>query len=69
MPIGPGKYNTLCSYVRQEAEAEGVVLIVFGGKHGDGFAVQANAAITLTLPEILERAAADIRATFDRGEL
>lgn len=69
MPVGPGKYDTLCSYVRQEAEAEGAVVIVFGGKHGDGFSVQANAAITLSLPEILEQAAREIRAVFGRGDV
>lgn len=35
---GPGKYDELCTDARMESKAEGAVLIIFDGKHGDGFA-------------------------------
>jgi hypothetical protein len=61
MPIGPGKYDAWCTEVRQETNAGAVLLIVLDGVHGSGFSCQADLATTLTLPELLERVAADIR--------
>lgn len=40
MAIGPGKYNDICTRVREELKAEGVILIVFGGEKGEGFECQ-----------------------------
>ena len=59
--IGPGKYDALATYVREQAKADGVVVLVFGGMHGDGFSCQADAFVTLALPELLEYLAAAIR--------
>jgi hypothetical protein len=39
---GPGKYDDLATVAREAAEADAVILIVLGGKHGSGFAVQAH---------------------------
>lgn len=69
MPMGPGKYDTLCTLVREQLQAEGVIVMVFNGPHGDGFSVQASADITLRLPEILEDVARQIRASFERGQI
>lgn len=44
MAEGPGKYDYLATYVRMKAMAEGVVVIVGGGLHGDGFSVQVTGA-------------------------
>lgn len=40
MAIGPGKYDDLCTYVREQAKATGAIVIVFDGEHGQGFSVQ-----------------------------
>lgn len=63
MALGPGKYDDLCTYVREQAKAQGVLLIVLGGERGSGFSCQAGLADTLLLPEILEHIAAEIRAS------
>jgi hypothetical protein len=59
---GPGKYDRLCTLVRDAAEAEGAVVIIFNGFLGTGFSVQTRPEIINNLPAILEQAAADIRA-------
>jgi hypothetical protein len=69
MPIGPGKYDALCTHVRVESGATGVLLIVFGGKNGDGFSCQAPLDLTLRLPELLEDVAAGIRRDFTKGKV
>jgi hypothetical protein len=60
MALGPGKYDDLATCARERAEAEGVVLVILGGKAGAGFSVQANAIVTLALPGLLRRLADDI---------
>jgi len=69
MALGPGKYDDLCTYVREqvgipwasENGGGGVMLIVFGGNRGNSFACQADLETTLALPDILEAVAAQIR--------
>ncbi len=61
MPIGPGKYDDLCTLVREKAHAGGVLLIIFGGDKGDSFSVQADLITTLRVPDILEETARSIR--------
>lgn len=67
MPLGPGIYDDHYSGVRLATNAQGVLLIVIGGDQGSGFSVQADALITLTIPEILEATARQIRASFNTG--
>jgi hypothetical protein len=40
MTVGPGKYDDLCTHVREEAQAVGSVVVVIQGKYGSGFSVQ-----------------------------
>jgi hypothetical protein len=66
MALGPGKYDDVCTLARAEAgmkpdDAGGVVVIVIGGKHGNGFSVQADFITTLKLPDLLEAVAKEIR--------
>jgi hypothetical protein len=61
MAIGPGRYDDLCTIVREQAQAAGAIVIVIDGKAGDGFACQASPATTATLPRMLESMAAQIR--------
>jgi hypothetical protein len=70
MTLGPGKYDDLCTYVRENAAAEGAIVIVIGGTpRGCGFAVQADLETTARIPAILETLAAQIRADLSKGKL
>jgi len=75
MAIGPGKYDDLCSYVRDQAGVTdkvggGVMVIVIGGHRGNGFSCQADLETTLTLADLLEEVAglirSDLAMTFKR---
>lgn len=67
MPLGPGKYDDVCTMVREKvgidvsATGGGVIVIVLGGNKGNGFACQADLATTLALPDMLENVAKQIR--------
>jgi hypothetical protein len=65
MALGPGKYDDLCTYVREQVgitvKGGGVMLIVLGGNKGNGFACQADLRTTLLLPDMLEDIAKQIR--------
>jgi hypothetical protein len=65
MAFGPGKYDELCTEVREQAQALGAIVMVFGGKDGAGFSVQAPAELTQSLPQILRHVAAEIEKTAD----
>lgn len=63
MPLGPGKYDEICTLARQAAGSpHGCVLIVFGGNQGHGFSVQATPAVLEELPAILRDIAGQIEA-------
>ena len=59
MTIGPGKYDIVATMVRERTNADGVVVMVFGGRFGDGFSVQADGYTTLALPSLLRQVADD----------
>ena len=61
MTMGPGKYDDLCTHVREQAQADGVVLIIANGKQGSGFSVQAPIDVHAALPGLLESLAESIR--------
>ena len=62
MPVGPGKYDDLCTYVREKSNAAGAIVLIIGGDKGQGFSVQvANPLIIAKLPEMLETMAREIR--------
>lgn len=54
---GPGKYDDLCIYVREQAKAEGAIVIVLGGHKGSGFSVQLPILAADRLPTILRETA------------
>jgi hypothetical protein len=60
MAIGPGKYDDLCETAREQAGALGAILIIFDGKKGSGFSVQAPWALIDQMPEILRNLASKI---------
>jgi len=64
MPLGPGKYDDVCTTVRELVgigDEGGVIVIVFGGNRGNGFSCQADLATTLGMPAVLESVAKQIR--------
>lgn len=63
MPHGPGKYDELCSYVREQTGAEAAIVIVFGGRLGDGFSMQSAGWDTAeNVAKVLERVLGQLRA-------
>jgi hypothetical protein len=64
MPVGPGKYDDVCSMVRRQVGMTGVSdggVIVVGGNKGNGFSCQADLETTLALPDMLENVARQLR--------
>jgi hypothetical protein len=62
MALGPGKYDSLCTYVREQARARGAIVIVIDGKHGFGFSCQTDILTLTELPEMLENIAEQLRS-------
>lgn len=58
--FGPGKYDDICTYVREQAEALGAIVIIFQGKHGHGFSCQLPIEAILSIPDILGQIATQI---------
>jgi hypothetical protein len=77
MPLGPGKYDDVCTRVREAvglldnkgevSRPGGVVVIVLGGNNGNGFSCQADLRTTLLLPDMLEEIARQIRESGPLG--
>jgi hypothetical protein len=59
---GPSRYDDLAADVLRESAAEGVLLIVFGGRYGSGFAAELPAPILAAAPAILRNAADQIES-------
>lgn len=68
MAQGPGRYDDLCTEVREKAQAEGVILVVIGGRVGSGFSVQVSPEKLEELPEMLRVMATQIEADIFFGE-
>lgn len=59
---GPGKYDDLCTHVREESDGDLVVVLILRGNRGTGFSVQARSQDELAkLPGALEDMALRIR--------
>jgi hypothetical protein len=57
--VGPGKYDDLCTYVREKTVAAGAIVIVIGGARGSGFSVQGtDPRIAMRLADVLDELAA-----------
>jgi hypothetical protein len=61
MTFGPGKYDDLCTEVREKANARGAIVIVIGGERGNGFSCQGDLVTLSRLPDVLESLAVQIR--------
>lgn len=63
MPEGPGKYDDLATYVREQSNAETVLVVIIGGVYGQGFSVQSeNPEVLVELPQMLRYIASQIEA-------
>jgi hypothetical protein len=62
MTVGAGKYDAEATTVMESTKAQGVIVIVFGGNRGEGFAIQATLEVTLDLPFLLRNIADQIEA-------
>ena len=67
MAIGPGKYDDLCTLARgyvgiPDDGSGGVIVIVVGGRRGNGFSCQADIVTTAVLPDVLRQIADQIDA-------
>lgn len=60
--IGPGKYETETSIVRELTRARGVVLMVIDGHRGSGFSAQLPPELLASLPAALREVADQIEA-------
>lgn len=67
MKAGPGKYDALCTKVREESEAQTAIVIVMNGKDGSGFSVQSVLEDSLPLAALLEHIAKELRASTKGG--
>lgn len=65
--IGAGKYDGLCTHVREQAEAAGAIVIVIAGTQGDGFSAQfTSREMAAILAATLRRAADQIERDADQ---
>lgn len=56
--MGPGKYDKACTQARKDTGAHTIILIVLGGKEGEGFSVQSKIpGANLFLPQLLREVA------------
>ena len=70
MPMGEGKYDALCTVVREASKAKAALVIIIDGKHGTGFSMQTNdPVVALALPGVLEHVAAQIRESMATGNI
>jgi hypothetical protein len=64
MVDGPGKYDDLCTFVREQvgaAENGAVMVVVLNGNRGTGFSVQGDPKIAQVMPDLLESVVKQMR--------
>jgi len=70
MPIGPGKYDDLCTYVRTTANAKSALLIIIGGNLGHGFSMQtADPSVLFGMAGMLRDVAQQIEDSLRAGKI
>jgi hypothetical protein len=58
--LGAGKYDDLCTEIREKTKARAVLLVVFDGTKGQGFSLQTDLITLAALPRILRVLAEEI---------
>jgi hypothetical protein len=70
MALGPGKYDDLCTLVRERSgikDVGGAIVIIIGDRGRNGFSCQADLATMRVLPDLLEDVARQIRQDAGNG--
>ena len=67
---GPGKYDDICTMVRENTQATGAIVIVVDGNKGSGFSVQTiSPDFANILPKILRLMADDLEDERNKDKL
>ena len=67
---GPGKYDDICTMVRENTQATGAIVIVVDGNKGSGFSVQTiSPDFASILPKILRLMADDLEDERNKDKL
>jgi hypothetical protein len=61
MSQGTGKYDDLCTEVRESAKAEGAIVVVVNGDAGSGFSIQMPKHLNGAIAGVLEHVAEQLR--------
>ena len=64
MPAGPGRFDLLCTYVREKSKAEASAVVILSSKDGAGFSVQCPKALSKTLAGVFRHVADEIEREF-----
>ena len=56
---GPGKYDDLCTFAREQSEADFALVCILNGNKGNGFSVQSRPNIAVDAVVALLRQMAD----------
>jgi hypothetical protein len=67
--LGPGKYDDVCTELRDKTKAEAAIIIVIEGEKGSGFSCQAPLPVLAGLPAMLRSMARQIEADQQAGQL
>lgn len=67
--MGPGKYDELCTEVRDKVKADGAIVLIINGDKGSGFSCQASLPLIIGLPAMLRSMANQIEADQKSGQL
>lgn len=69
MTLGPGKYDQLCTMVREATASDAAIVMVMNGRYGSGFSMQALDDVDGNkVAAILEDIASQIRADYARKD-
>lgn len=61
MAIGAGKYDDLCTRIREEALAKMAIVIILDGRNGSGFSIQAEDLMDIkNIPVLMHKMADEI---------
>lgn len=68
MPTGPGKYDSICTLVRETSHARAAIVIIIGGNQGTGYSLQTEMELSaIAMATILEEIATEIR-NIEKGQ-
>lgn len=69
MPNGAGKYDNLCTKVREEVDAKGALVIIIDGNKGNGFSAQLPPESAQGIPSMLRTVADQIEEANNQRSL